>query len=178
MGPFGNCPREDTMTLISDTTVERLLERAIGVQQVAAPTFAESARARVVRDAFCKAGLRDVAMDDIHNVYGRMPGRADGKCLILSAHLDTVFAADTDLTIRRTAGRIAGPGIGDNALAVATLIELPELLREARVELTRDLWLVANVCEEGEGDLRGMKKVLDRFGTSPAAWIGVPVPAA
>ncbi|MDY0166495.1 MAG: M20/M25/M40 family metallo-hydrolase [Thermoguttaceae bacterium] len=159
------------MTLISDTTVERLLERAIAVQQVAAPTFAESARARAVLDAFSEAGLRDVAMDDIHNVYGRLPGTGVDGALVVSAHLDTVFAADTDLSVTRTAGRIAGPGIADNALALAAIIELPRMLREAHVELARDLWLVANVCEEGEGDLRGMRRVMDRFGTSPAAWI-------
>ena len=171
MGPFDNCLGEDTMTPISHTTVDRLLERAIAVQQVAAPTFAESARAGAVLDAFSEAGLRDVAMDDIHNVYGRMPGAGMDGALVVSAHLDTVFSADTDLSVTRTAGRIAGPGIADNALALAAIIELPRMLRETHVELARDLWLVANVCEEGEGDLRGMKRVMDRFGTSPAAWI-------
>lgn len=162
---------EDTMMPISDAAVNRVLERAIAVQQVAAPTFAELARASIVLDAFSQAGLHDVAMDDIGDVYGRLPGTGGGDCLVLSAHLDTVFAADTDLSVTRATDRIAGPGIADNSLAVAALIELPPMLREAGIRLKRDLWLIANVCEEGEGDLRGMRRVMDRFGTAPAAWI-------
>ncbi len=171
---------------ISEETVNRLLETAIAVQQVPAPTFDEFARARLVQDAFSRAGLADVAIDDLHNVYGRIPGAGSespssgdpgsevdsgGACLLLTAHLDTVFPAGTDLTVRRTPGRISAPGIGDNSLAVAALIELPRLLRESGVTLARDCWLIANVCEEGQGDLRGSREVLRRFGRSPFAWI-------
>ncbi len=162
---------------ISEETVNRTLETAIAVQQVPAPTFGEFERARFVQEAFSQAGLDDVAMDDLHNVYGRIPGAGNvipddgGACLLVTAHLDTVFPAGTDLSVRRTPGRISGPGIGDNSLAVAALIELPRLLREAGVTLDRDCWLVANVCEEGQGDLRGSREVMGRFGPSPAAWI-------
>ena len=156
---------------ISDATVDRLLARAIAIQQVAAPTFGESARARVVYDAFLEVGLLDVAMDAMHNVYGRLPGADGGHALVLSAHLDTVFAADTDLSVTRTADRIAGPGIADNSLAVAALVELPRLLEQTHLRPVHDLWLVANVCEEGQGDLRGMRAVMDRFGHGPLAWI-------
>ncbi|MFG0262695.1 MAG: M20/M25/M40 family metallo-hydrolase, partial [Novipirellula sp. JB048] len=158
---------------ISEPTVARLLETAIVVQQIPAPTFGELQRARHVQAAFAEAGLRDVAMDDLHNVYGRIPGRSnnDGACLLMTAHLDTVFPRGTDLSVRRTPSQIAGPGIGDNSLAVAALIELPRLLREAGLTLARDLWLVANVGEEGQGDLRGSREVMRRFGRSPAAWI-------
>lgn len=176
---------------ISEETVNRLLATAIAVQQVPAPTFDELARARLVQEAFSRAGLADVAMDDLHNVYGRIPGTGSqspssgspgsevdgsevdggGACLLLTAHLDTVFPAGTDLTVRRTPGRISAPGIGDNSLAVAALIELPRLLRESGVTLARDCWLIANVCEEGQGDLRGSREVMRRFARSPAAWI-------
>ncbi len=165
---------------ISEETVNRLLETAIAVQQVPAPTFDELERARYVQDAFSQAGLADVTMDDMHNVYGRIPGAVGGNpdggddaCLLLTAHLDTVFPAGTDLSVRRTPGRISGPGIGDNSLAVAALIELPRVLREAGITLARDCWLVANVCEEGQGDLRGAREVMRRFGPSPAAWIAL-----
>ncbi len=156
---------------IAGETLERILQRAIAIQQVAAPTFGELRRAELVREAFFQAGLHDVSMDAIHNVYGRLPGSDGGACLVVSAHLDTVFAADTDLSVRRSGGRISGPGIGDNALGVAALVELPRLLEVMQIAPARDLWLVANVCEEGQGDLRGMRAVLERFGPSPAAWV-------
>ena len=159
------------MMTIPGKTLDRLLESAIAIQQVPAPTFAEAERASVVREAFSRTGLHDVSMDEIGNVYGRLPGSRGGASLVVSAHLDTVFDAATDLSIIRSPGRVSGPGIGDNALAVAGLVELPQLLGEAGVVLARVLWLVANVCEEGQGDLRGMRAVLGRLGREPAAWI-------
>ncbi len=160
---------------VSTEAVHRLLETAVAVQQVPAPTFDELQRAEMVHQAFSRAGLHDVSMDHLHNVYARIAGDGDSgdeACHLLTAHLDTVFPAETDLTVRRSPGRIAGPGIGDNSLAVATLIELPRLLREAGITLARDLWLVANVGEEGQGDLCGSREVMKRFSDRPpAAWI-------
>ena len=50
--------------------------------------------------------------------------------MIVSAHLDTVFPIETDLTLLKKKDRIIGPGIGDNSLGVAALFGLLWLLRE------------------------------------------------
>jgi acetylornithine deacetylase/succinyl-diaminopimelate desuccinylase-like protein len=117
--------------------------------------------------------LRDISIDPINNVYARLPGKSAANPLLVSAHLDTVFASTTGLEFSLEAGRIYGPGIGDNALGVAALFGLLWLLREANVELAHDLWFAANVCEEGLGNLRGMKAVVDRFGASARAYLVV-----
>src|SRR6185295_9463487 len=44
-------------------------------------------------------------------------------------------------------------------------------LREREIQLPGDVWFVANVCEEGLGDLRGMKAVVDRFGGEVHAYL-------
>ena len=98
---------------------------------------------------------------------------ASAKPLIVSAHLDTVFPTSVDLSVRREPERILAPGIGDNSLGVAGLFGLVWALRERGLSLPGDLWLVANVCEEGLGNLRGMQAVVDRFGSSPLAYIVV-----
>jgi acetylornithine deacetylase/succinyl-diaminopimelate desuccinylase-like protein len=110
-------------------------------------------------------------MDEPGNVFARLPGSAGARPLVVSAHLDTVFPADTVLTISRTPGRIGGPAIGDNSTGVAALFALLWALRALDARLPGDLWLVANVCEEGLGDLRGMKTVVDRFGKEPLAYL-------
>jgi acetylornithine deacetylase/succinyl-diaminopimelate desuccinylase-like protein len=89
----------------------------------------------------------------------------------VSAHLDTVFPADTDLAVRRESGKIYGPGIGDNSLGVAGLFGLLWSLNERGIKLPGDLWLVANTGEEGLGDLRGMKAIVERFGDKPKAYL-------
>jgi acetylornithine deacetylase/succinyl-diaminopimelate desuccinylase-like protein len=157
-------------------TISRLLDLAIAIQQIPAPTFHEAERAEYVRARFVEEGLQDVEIDSAGNVYAclrsnRQSLNAKSQPLIVSAHLDTVFPIGTDLKIFREPERICGAGIGDNSLGVAGLFGLVWALRERRMDLPADLWLVANVCEEGLGDLRGMKALVDRFGSGPAAYI-------
>jgi tripeptide aminopeptidase len=155
--------------------ITQILDLAVAIQQIPAPTFHEQKRAEFVRDLFAKENLSNVEMDAAGNVYVRLPSSHPSsvvrRSVVVSAHLDTVFPAATELTIVREAGRVAGPGIGDNSVGVAGLFGLVWSLRERRIDLPGDLWLVANVCEEGLGDLRGMKAVVDRFGSGPAAYI-------
>ncbi|MBI4771325.1 MAG: M20/M25/M40 family metallo-hydrolase [Chloroflexi bacterium] len=143
----------------------RVLKLAQAIQQIPAPTFAEAERAEFVRQAFNRAGLLDVGCDQLHNVYARLPGASPGvKPLLVTAHTDTVFPAGTDLALRHQPGRIFGPGLGDNALGVAGLLGLVWALHQRGAEPPGDIWLSANVGEEGLGDLAGMRAVVRRFG--------------
>jgi len=150
----------------------RLLDLALQIQQIPAPTFHESERAKFVHARLIQEGLQEVTTDATGNVYGRYPSPAPVlPPLVISAHLDTVFLLDTDLTTFQEGDRLYGPGIGDNSLGVAGLFGLLWLLQERAVHLPFDIWLVANSCEEGLGDLRGMKAVVDRFGKGVLAYI-------
>ncbi len=151
--------------------VNRVLELAIQIQQTAAPTFEEKQRAEFVRERFIQERLKDVSMDSVHNVYARLPGVKNSKPLIVSAHMDTVFPSETSLHMTRDEDRVYGPGIGDNSLGVAALFGLLWMIRERKIQLQNDVWFVANVCEEGLGDLRGMKAVVDRFGENVKAYL-------
>ncbi len=128
-----------------------ILELAVQIQQIPAPTFEEATRALWVEDRLRALGLVDIAQDDVHNVYGRIAGRGKGPALVITAHTDTVFPISTDLTLSRDAAnfRVAGPGIGDNSLGVAALLGLAETF--VKHQLPCDLWFVANTGEEGLG---------------------------
>jgi tripeptide aminopeptidase len=153
----------------------RLLDLAIQIQQIPAPTFHEEKRAEFVRACFQAEGLSGVQVDSVGNVFACLPAAAPSPAarrpVVISAHLDTVFPASVDLAIRREGERVYGPGLGDNSLGVAGLLGLVWLLRERGVGLPFDLWLAANVCEEGLGDLRGMKAVVERFGRDVRAYV-------
>jgi acetylornithine deacetylase/succinyl-diaminopimelate desuccinylase-like protein len=152
-----------------DPLVERVLDLACAIQQIPAPTFAEAERAAFVRDRFAAHGLSQVELDDLGNVYACRPGRGSAPAVLITAHTDTVFPAGTPLTLQRTPERIAGPGIGDNSLGVAGLFGVLWALEGAA--LPGDLYLVANVGEEGLGDLRGMRRAMDRLGKLVSATI-------
>ncbi len=150
--------------------IDRLLDLAVRIQQIPAPTFHEAERARFVREQWQALGL-PVEQDETGNVYALLRGSSAGKDVVLSAHLDTVFPADTPLRLRRDGERIAGPGIGDNSIAVAALVEVARAALEGNLALQGDVWLVANVGEEGLGNLQGMRAVVERFGASPLAYL-------
>lgn len=152
---------------------QRLIELAIQIQQIPAPTFYEQQRAEFVRRLFVEHGLSDVSMDEVGNVYGRWSSGSNlyRQPLIISAHLDTVFPLEMDLSLRREAGKVFGIGIGDNSIGVAALFGLLWMLRERHFIPARDIWLVANTGEEGLGDLRGMKAVVERFGADVLAYL-------
>jgi tripeptide aminopeptidase len=146
------------------TTEQRVLDLAVQIQGIPAPTFEEHERAAFVQSLFDAERLQDVEIDSLHNVYARYPGNSRRNPLVVSAHLDTVFGADVPLGVSRRQARVSGPGIGDNSLGVAALFGLIWMLRQRHAPLAADLWLVANVREEGLGDLQGMRQVVARFG--------------
>ena len=169
---------------MKDEVVNRVLELAIAIQQIPAPTFEEGERAEFVRGRFLEEGLQDVSIDGAGNVLARLPG-GNARPLVVTAHLDTVFPRGTDLRLTRDpstslplqglrrAGseRIHGPGIGDNSLGVAALFGLVWTLRERGTRLAGDVWFVANTCEEGLGDLRGMKAVVEKFKSAVTGYL-------
>lgn len=153
----------------------QLVERCIEIQQIPGPTGDEARRADYVAQAFRKLGLEDVAVDEVWNVYGRVRGAKAGPGLLVSAHTDTVFGPEVDLSVRVDAenDRLWGPGIGDNSTGVAALLALAETLTQdlAGQPPAVDIWLVANSCEEGLGDLRGMRMAVDRLEGSVGACV-------
>ncbi|OGO11943.1 MAG: hypothetical protein A2Y53_01435 [Chloroflexi bacterium RBG_16_47_49] len=163
--------------ILDAAIVERVLNLAGEIQQIPAPTFEEQLRAEFIQRYFSESGVKEVSSDEIGNVYALIKGRGEKAPLVVSAHLDTVFPTNTDLTISRTIEKINGPGIGDNSLGLAGLFGLYWTLSETNGDqnglpsLPGDLWLVANVGEEGLGNLKGMKAVVNRFGDEALAYI-------
>lgn len=154
------------------TIKNKILELAIQIQQIPAPTFAEGPRGEFVRDLFLGEKLKDVSMDSLGNVFARLPGKQKkARELVVTAHLDTVFPTGINLQVRREAERVIAPGIGDNSLGVAALFGIIRSLRERNIMLKHDLWFAANVGEEGLGDLRGMRGVVKRFGADTLGYL-------
>lgn len=144
---------------------EAILAQIIAIQQIPAPTFDEARRAAFIEERFRALDLVDVGRDALHNVYGKLAGASPGRPpVVLSAHLDTVFPAETNLAVRHDGQLVYGPGIGDNSTGVGGLLQVAEMIRERGLPHQADIHFVANVGEEGLGDLCGMRAVVDRFG--------------
>jgi acetylornithine deacetylase/succinyl-diaminopimelate desuccinylase-like protein len=144
--------------------IDRIAELCLTIQGIPAPTGAERQRAEFVAAELRQAGLAQVEVDDTPNVYAKIAGSGRGPGVMVSAHLDTVFPEDTDLTSRREGPVLFGPGIGDNSMGVAGLLTLAGQLAGGEEPPPNDVWFVANAGEEGLGDLKGMRRAVERLG--------------
>jgi tripeptide aminopeptidase len=140
----------------------RIDDELIHVCEIPAPPFRESARAEYIKQRFIQLGLERARIDTEGNVIGERPGLSpDLSRLIVSAHLDTVFPEGTDVRVKREGGRLWAPGISDNTCGVVSLIALAGALNAASVTTARTICFVATVGEEGEGNLRGVRRLFD-----------------
>src|SRR5437899_3386252 len=130
----------------------------LDLARIPSPPFGEAARANWMADKFRELGLDDVQSDDVGNVFGIHPGFGRNY-VALSAHMDTVFPAGTPLNIRQQGNRLYGPGVSDNCAGLTAMLAIVALLRSVRIRHALPFLFIANVGEEGEGDLRGMRQI-------------------
>lgn len=155
------------MTVFIDSTI---IQMAKNIQAIPSPTFGESRRAEFLARQFALLSLDDVRIDPSGTTYAKIKG---GKALplIISAHLDSVLSPDENNPIIQNEKQITGPGIGDNALSVAALIEIGRYFITNKIQPQGDIWLVGNVGEEGLGNLKGMQQVVKRFKDQVQAYL-------
>ena len=136
---------------------ERTLREHLEICQIPAPSYEEGEKAEYVRKKMVDAGLSDVHIDEVGNVLGTWKGTGNGPRIMIAGHTDTVFPRETDLTLKKEGERYSCPGIGDDTRAVAELLSLVRALNATGIHGEGDIVFCANVCEEGLGDLRGIK---------------------
>jgi acetylornithine deacetylase/succinyl-diaminopimelate desuccinylase-like protein len=138
----------------------RVVERTIEIAAVAAPPLDEGDRTARVRDWWTADGLAGLRVDPIGNVWARLrDGRPGGAtdAVVVAAHLDTVFARSVAHGATRDGGRLLGPSVGDDSVALAALSALDALLP---ADVAAPVWILATVGEEGLGNLAGITAAL------------------
>ena len=137
-------------------------EQQAKLTEIAAPPFQEGPRAAAVKALLSGVGL-NVQGDAAGNVIGELRGANENEIVVLSAHLDTVFPPGTDVKVRHEGSRMKAPGISDNGTGLAALVSIARAMQEAQLKPQRTILFVANVGEEGEGNLRGMRALVDEY---------------
>jgi acetylornithine deacetylase/succinyl-diaminopimelate desuccinylase-like protein len=151
------------ITFVRETD-EHTVATQVELCEIPAPPFGEALRGARVAELFGGAGLGRPALDAAGNVVAKRAGSRDDGLLVVSAHLDTVFPLDTDVSVRREGDLLRGPGISDDARGLATLVALARMLDAAKIRTRSPLLFAATVGEEGAGDLRGVKELFSERG--------------
>jgi acetylornithine deacetylase/succinyl-diaminopimelate desuccinylase-like protein len=144
---------------------DRFVRELITLTEIPAPPFKEKARATAYLEMLRGLGLSDAEMDAEGNVMGIRRGTgnaADRPVLAVLAHLDTVFPEGTDVKVKRDGTKLMAPGVGDDTRGLALILSIVRAMDAARFQTPKDILFVGNVGEEGEGDLRGVKYLLQR----------------
>jgi tripeptide aminopeptidase len=185
--------------LLKDPAVKAALEAAkaseaqtiadqIRFCEIPAPPFKEEVRGQELKRVFEQLGLQNVRIDKVGNVLGDYAGGTPGGApnaaaalgtpgagprprVVLAAPEDTVFPEGTDVKVKRQGTVLHGPGIGDDCRGLAVVVAIVREMKKAKVQTPGTITFVANVGEEGLGDLRGVKELfrvtlkdqIDRF---------------
>lgn len=149
-----------------------LTDQQIHISEIPAPEFNEAARGQYLKKLFESSGLK-VHVDKLGNVIAERPGAETQSVVLLVAHLDTVFPAGTDVKVKRDSSRLIGPGISDNAAGLAALVGLAKALDASHIRTGKTIVLAGSVGEEGEGNLRGVRALIDTYKSRLATVIAV-----
>jgi tripeptide aminopeptidase len=154
-------PRVTRVLEILRSTANATTEEQIRITEIPAPPFQEGARGAQMKKLLASAGLR-VETDATGNVIGEWAGTSP-EIVMLTAHMDTVFPAGTDVTVKREGGRLLAPGISDNGTGLAALVAISKAFRDAKIKTRKTILFAADVGEEGEGNLRGMRALVESY---------------
>jgi tripeptide aminopeptidase len=157
-----NHPVSKSTTGFLEKDHDRFVRELITLTEIPAPPFKEKARGQAILGMMRQLELSDVEMDAEGNVMGVRRGSGGNQMLAVLAHMDTVFPEGTDVKVKRDGDRLMAPGIGDDTRGVALMLQLVRALNVGQYRTVNDILFVANVGEEGEGDLRGVKFLMQK----------------
>lgn len=152
-------------------------DQQVAITEIPAPEFHEQERGAYLAKLFHANGL-DVHTDSVGNVIGELAGSVGDDVVLVVAHLDTVFPAGTDVRVKRVKGRLEAPGISDDGAGLASMAGVLRAIDQAHLKPQTSILFVAGVGEEGEGNLRGIRALMNEYKNRVRAVIALDGAAA
>ena len=137
-------------------------EQQVRITEIPAPPFQEAARATALQKMLAELHFPS-NLDNTGNLISELRGVNEKELVLVSAHLDTVFPVGTDVKVRHEGTRLLAPGISDNGTGIAALLALARAIQFAHVKPQRTILFAWDVGEEGEGNLRGMRELVETY---------------
>lgn len=131
--------------------------------RIPAPSHHEERRAAFVKAWLEAAGAQGVYIDEAKNVIYEMKGESD-RLNVVMAHTDTVFPDMEPMEVREDGDLLLCPGVGDDTANLAAMLMLVKHLIATGYQPKKTFLFVANSCEEGLGNLKGSRAIMDAFG--------------
>lgn len=139
-----------------------ILATAKALAVLPAPSGREEKRTAFCLDFWKSRGLGAFA-DEIGNVILEVGDTEHDPIVLLMAHTDIVFEMSVPLVLRQENGRLYCPGIGDDTVHAAFVLHAAEWFAKRKCPAGLSFIFAVNVCEEGEGNLRGCRALMERY---------------
>lgn len=152
---------QNAFKIIQELEPETMKE-LIELTQIPAPPFEEQKRAERYKQMLEAAAIDSIWIDEVGNVVALRKGKGNGKTIVLEAHLDTVFPAETDVSVKSKGDTLFAPGIGDDTRGLSMVLTVLKAMNKAEIRTESDILFVGVVGEEGLGDLRGVKHLFQK----------------
>ena len=144
----------------------------IELAQIPAPSHHEEKRAEFCKNWLEQQGCKGVYIDDALNVIWPVGCTDSNDLVVYMGHSDVVFPDTEPLPLKVEDGKIFCPGIGDDtANAVALMTSMKYIAQSGMQPDGVGLLLVINACEEGLGNLKGTRKLMEDFGSRVVEFI-------
>ena len=141
--------------------------------RIPAPSHHEEQRADYCRNWFEKNGFENVFIDEALNVIAPLNDQQSNDLVVIMAHTDTVFPDMEPLPLSEDDEFIYSPGVTDDTANLAVLMVCSRYYREHRPDNAPGMIIVANSCEEGLGNLKGSRAIMQRYGSRVREFISL-----
>ena len=155
--------REKELNFIRKNHLERL-ELLIELAKIPAPSHKEDKRAEFCKKWLEKNGAEKVYIDEAKNVVYPINCENADEITVFMAHTDVVFDDEEEFEVTVKNGRVYAPGVGDDTANVVNLLMCAKYVIENNKSPRHGLLFVMNSCEEGLGNLKGSKKIMEAYG--------------
>ena len=152
---------------------DRILTNLVMLGEIPSPTFHEENRMRFFVNRLTQAQLINCSTDEVGNGVGILPGKKEDKNILVVAHMDTLFDEKTPHSCGIQPNYVTAPGISDNALGLAAVVSLPDILAALNIELESNLILLGSSRSLGRGNIEGLRFFLENSKVSIRAGISV-----
>ena len=146
-----------------DGHMDELIALIEALCRIPAPSHQEDQRAEFIQKWLKEAGAKGVYIDEAKNVIYPVDEAGKDALSIFMAHTDTVFPDLTPFEPRTENGRMYCPGVGDDTANVAVLMMIARYAAQNGLKSPSGLVIAFNSCEEGLGNLKGCRALMERF---------------
>jgi acetylornithine deacetylase/succinyl-diaminopimelate desuccinylase-like protein len=141
--------------------------------RIPAPSKHEERRAEFCKNWLEQQGAKGVYIDGVNNVVYPVGCEQATEITLFCAHTDTVFPDTEPMPFTKDETYMYSPGVGDDTACLAVLMMVAKYVAQNNLQPKHGVLFVANSCEEGLGNLKGCRKIMECYGSRISEFVSL-----